>query len=368
MKILHINSYYARDKFYKNLTDILSEHNVKSTVYLPVSRDLSKENFDYGSNTVISKCFNKIDRFLYKYKYSKIYKDIQRKVNILDYDLIHAHALFSNGYVAYKINKKYGIPYFVAVRDTDMNLFFKRFIHLRSLGIKILLNASKIIFIGNEYKNQLIQKYIPLKYKKIILEKSIVIPNGIDQFWLDNKAKSKSFDKFTGIKLLQVGEINKNKNVLTTIKTVKHMRKIGYNISLTVIGKSKSYYIYRKIKKEKNVNFLGYLTKEDLLIQYRNHDIFILPSYTETFGLVYAEAMSQGLPVIYSKGQGFDNQFKDGFAGYAINPSDPNDIAEKIVETLKCYDLISTFNLINVDKFNWNEITRMYLDLYAIKQ
>ena len=38
---------------------------------------------------------------------------------------------------------------------------------------------------------------------------------------------------------------------------------------------------------------------------------FCLPSHAETFGLVYVEAMSQGLPIIY-EGQGFDKQFQDG--------------------------------------------------------
>lgn len=40
-----------------------------------------------------------------------------------------------------------------------------------------------------------------------------------------------------------------------------------------------------------------------------------MPSHKETFGLVYAEAMSQGLPIIYTKNQGFDGQFPDGYVG-----------------------------------------------------
>ena len=40
------------------------------------------------------------------------------------------------------------------------------------------------------------------------------------------------------------------------------------------------------------------------------NDIFVMPSVTELL-LVYAEAMSQGLPVIYTRGQGFDGQFEE---------------------------------------------------------
>ena len=42
-----------------------------------------------------------------------------------------------------------------------------------------------------------------------------------------------------------------------------------------------------------------------------------MPSITETFGLVYGEALSQGLLIIYTKGQGFDGQIKEKLAGYS---------------------------------------------------
>ena len=40
-----------------------------------------------------------------------------------EYSLIHAHSLFSNGYIAMRIKQDYGIPYIVAVRNTDVNTF-----------------------------------------------------------------------------------------------------------------------------------------------------------------------------------------------------------------------------------------------------
>lgn len=57
-----------------------------------------------------------------------------------------------------------------------------------------------------------------------------------------------------------------------------------------------------------------------------------MPSFTESFGLVYAEAMSQGLPVIYSKGQGFDGQFAEGVVGYHVDAHDPEELCENIIK------------------------------------
>ena len=73
--------------------------------------------------------------------------------------------------------------------------------------------------------------------------------------------------------------------------------------TLLIIGSGGSY--AKKIKRLVGVysEFVSYLPetndKNKLLEHYRSCDIFIMPSKTETFGLVYVEAMSQGLPCLY---------------------------------------------------------------------
>ena len=54
-------------------------------------------------------------------------------------------------------------------------------------------------------------------------------------------------------------------------------------------------------------------------------------SIMETFGLVYAEAMSQGLPIIYTKGQGFDEQFDEGKVGYHADCFNIEEIVKRII-------------------------------------
>ena len=92
--------------------------------------------------------------------------------------------------------------------------------------------------------------------------------------------------------------------------------------------------------------------------------MFILPSFKETFGLVYAEAMSQGLPIIYSAGQGFDQQFKDGVVGYPVNNNDPQDIAVKIKEVINNYSEISKACVTKVYKFDWDKVSDNYIKVY----
>jgi glycosyltransferase involved in cell wall biosynthesis len=89
-----------------------------------------------------------------------------------------------------------------------------------------------------------------------------------------------------------------------------------------------------------------------------------MPSFTESFGLVYAEAISQGLPVVYSKGQGFDGQFDEGVVGYHCDANDAGDVAFAIKNVVKKYDVNFFGICVYASKFKWNEICSMYNTIY----
>ena len=74
--------------------------------------------------------------------------------------------------------------------------------------------------------------------------------------------------------------------------------------------------------------------------------------------------MSQGVPVIYTKGQGIDGYFKDGEVGYSVNPKDISDIVKKIKIIIYNYNNISKncYNL--VEKFSWDKIAKIYYNIY----
>ena len=102
-----------------------------------------------------------------------------------------------------------------------------------------------------------------------------------------------------------------------------------------------------------------------LLERYREADVFVMPSFFETFGLVYLEAMSQGLPLIYSKDQGFDGFYTDGRIGYAVNPSDTDGIADKINIIFENYEAISMNCIEEVHGFSWDAIASAYMGIYS---
>ena len=138
----------------------------------------------------------------------------------------------------------------------------------------------------------------------------------------------------------------------------------GIKSTLTVIGKIVDQSEFLKIKDDSRITYLPAMPKEQLIEQYRKHDIFVMPSFTESFGLVYAEALSQGLPVVYSKGQGFDGQFEEGDVGYNCVARDANDVANSIKKIILQFDGIFGKKFKIVKKFFWDSICKQYTQIY----
>lgn len=373
MNILHICSYYPTSKLYSNLTSYLDRKGINNIVYIPIKdekeRNLYNVKFCNQSKLIYSRCFSNLDRINFYNRQKKMYEKLTKIVdNEKNIDLIHAHSLFTNGYMAYKLKKEKNISYIVAVRSTDLELFFKKRIWLRKLGIEILRNASKIVFISESYRNRCIEKYIPNELKSEIYKKSFVIPNGIDDIWFENINAPKTLFKENSnyIKLIYVGQLIKRKNIEKCIFAVKELNNNGFKCKLDIVGRGP---LYNKIIKEelKNKDIIkvhDFKSKEELINMYRQANIFIMPSRRETFGLVYVEAMTQGLPVIYSESEGFDRYFENGYVGFAVNNNDINDICQKVIKIKENYEEISKNCLKNIEKFKWENISDIYIDIY----
>lgn len=364
INILHINTNYEVSSIYPNmLYELNNLPNVSGRLYYPSSskKNISDKNAGFIDKTY---CLKKHDRYFFFRRNKKLLKDVTSIYNFKQYDLVLAYSLFSNGYLAYTLKKKFSIPYIVIVQNTDINFYFKRMLHLRKIGRKILNEAEKVIFISQPYKDMILKKYIKDKDYEMLLSKSEVIPFGIDDFWFENKINNKLKNKNNKLRILYVGKINKNKNIISSAKACEKLLKQGKDVTFTIVGEIKDQKLFKKLRKYKFINYIPFISMDKLLEVYRNNDIFVMPSIKESFGLVYAEAMSQGLPVVYTKGQGFDKHFDDGKIGYSVIPTSINDIANTIVRINDNYEYFSENCLLLVEKFQWKNIAKYYHNIF----
>ncbi|MBM7712761.1 glycosyltransferase family 4 protein [Enterococcus xiangfangensis] len=360
MKVLNLCSYY-NDKFYEKMIDAQIRNKVETLVYYPRKK---QTRFDRESEYVIStEIFDSLDKFFFNRKINKSYGKLTKMIEVNSYDCVHAHTVFSDGAVALKLKSEYNLPYVVSVRNTDVNFFFKyRFLQWRK-GLEILKNARYIICLSSTYKDKILEtckkRNVNINDINIIEKKIRIITNGIDDFFLENQFTQVSALN-QKISILTVGEISKRKNQL---KVCEAIQKLNFECEYTIIGKIKDKSYFKKIIGYKFVKHVPFLEKKELLEYYRNSDVFILPSLTETFGLVYVEALSQNMPIIYSENEGFDRQFEDGLVGKSVKSLDSIDIKEKIefiLENKNSFDK----NFINARKFSWDVITRKQVALY----
>jgi N-acetyl sugar amidotransferase len=370
MKILHISTDYCGTEVYPNIVQNLAAKGIEQVVYVPM-RNISEDgrNKVDGIEYVYSYVLRIWMKIFYFAKIKKMSQDIFAKVDLSQVDLIHTHFLFTDGGTAYLLKKMYGKKYITTIRNTDVNIYFKYFLHARKFGIEVMSNSEAILFLSYAYRDHVFETYVPAELRAELLKKTQVIPNGINKFWLDNKiGEPKSRDHV--VKFIFVGQLSKNKNIH---KIIKILKKFNTTIpcNLSIIGKHGDYtdQILELVQENHTiVTYLGEIQDKNILLNHlRNSSIFIMPSKYETFGLVYIEAMTQGIPCLYSKGQGIDGYFKEGEIGYPIDPDDIQDSINRILKILEDYEEISKKCLKGVSHFNWPDITERYISIYANK-
>ncbi len=284
MKILHIANDFSLTKVHSNLYRTLDQMSVKQVVFNPVREEtpVGANHIDFlvaDSQIVYSKKLRKYHRLLFRRKIAFLYRDLKSKVDLGSIRLMHATTLFSDGALALKIKKTYGIPYIVAVRATDIDVFLKYRPDLAPLVRKILREASRIIFISKSlHHNFLNHKHIQA-YSDELKEKCIVVYNGIDDFWLDN---TRPRQQLRPSKILFVGRMIGRKHLENLALAVIALNERGVACSIDYVGSGgaeKDKIEALSLKHPESIRLLGAIHDKSRLQEvYRDNHIFAMPS------------------------------------------------------------------------------------------
>ena len=205
-----------------------------------------------------------------------------------------------------------------------------------------------------------------------------IIPRGIPSESI--KKEHNRNVKFHGkqIKLLYVGRLSKEKGVDTALKTVGHLiNKFGVrNLTLDIIGEGNEKYeenlhiLSDSLSLKDHVNFKGKLLPEEVLKEYNNYDMLLVPSIWDASPIVLIEAMSQGVPIIATKTGGIPERIKDGKNGLLVPTGDSVRMAEaikKLVDDPSFYEKISRNGIKRVQEEYTNEKIIGKIDNYISK-
>lgn len=286
------------------------------------------------------------------------------KIEVLHvhYAIPHAYA----GYMAKQMLKDEGIdiPMVTTLHGTDITLvgnhpFYKP-------AVTFSINKSDFVTsVSQSLKDDTLKLFN-------IKNEIQVIPNFIE---LD---KIKKEDKSPCQRSVMA---NDEERIITHISNFRKVKRIPDIIAifnkiqkeipakLMMVGegpeKEKAEQLCRELGIQDKVIFFGNSNEIDTILC--QTDLFLLPSKTESFGLVALEAMACGVPVISSNAGGLPEVNKDDFSGYLSEVGDVDGMANNALKILKNQTDLDQFKknaLINAKQFDIKKILPLYEDLY----
>ncbi len=188
---------------------------------------------------------------------------------------------------------------------------------------------DKVLFVNKQLLTRM-QDIVPSHKSQYIGNAIMPTPECSDESLshIKEKIESKNFN------ILSVGNLVDTKGFDILIHAFARVQSQYRDMSLTIIGSGKQ---QKKLVNqilslglEKQINMIPAQPNEIVRNTYKCFDLFALPSYSETFGIVYIEAMEAGLPVIGVRGQGIDGVVRDGVTGLLCEPRNVSDLVSKI--------------------------------------
>ena len=114
-------------------------------------------------------------------------------------------------------------------------------------------------------------------------------------------------------------------------------------------------------------HFVGYLAGEELASAYASADAFIVPSRTETLGLVLLEAMAAGCPVVAARSGGIPDIVTDGVNGYMFDPTDEEGAiaaAQRLFDSGNERETLRRNARLEAERWGWAAATRQLQQYY----
>ena len=256
----------------------------------------------------------------------------EKLMNLDSVDIIHAHKLTFEGYIGYLLSQKFNKPLLISLRQTDFFVLNYRPDLIKK--IKKILKKSEFVLYIAPYMVSRIKRVVGTKFfDEDVKHKLIFQPNIVDRKFTES---SNSFSKNTLFSALVMSKrAVKRKNLKNLFKAIKLTDNLEY--ILHIAGDGEYYqvlkeWVERKYKISNKVRFLGAIANSEMDSYYKSAMAFVLPSFSETFGMVYGESLLNGTPILYSRGTGFDGMFTD--VGVSVNPHSPISIAEGLTQII----------------------------------
>jgi glycosyltransferase involved in cell wall biosynthesis len=295
---------------------------------------------------------------------------LARSPSAHDYDVVHVHVgTDTMGYaLAYAVARRMGLQ-----DRLVMSIYAPRTYAVpRSLGEVITAlscHGADVVFSLSEFSRRDLARAYRLPLSRIVVTYAGVDPSFTTQ--PAERARNED-DPFT---LLFCGRLNgphQQKGLDVLLKSLPTVLR-RHRVVLKVIGTGPRLNQYQRLARDlgvaEQVRFLGFVEHQDMPRHYQQADLFVLPSRRESFGLVLAEAMACGLPVVATRAGAIPEVVEDGTTGALVPPDDPAALASAVLSLLSDRERMKALGAAGAARvarlFTWDMVATRIVKGYA---
>ena len=244
-----------------------------------------------------------------------------------NFDVVHVHALFSFAPVAAaRIARRAGVPYIIrplgVLNRYGMERRWKSIkpLSVRMVEASLLRDAAAVHFTAEQERSEAEWLGIPMR--------SRIVPLGIEA------VPAVSEDEFLrahpGLgprRLLFVSRVDPKKNIEALLEALALCSRADPGISLILCGDGDPAYVSQLKQKAGDLGlhgriaWAGHVEGSMKASAFAAAHLFVLPSFSENFGIAAAEALSAGVPCILGEGVALSSRVQDAGAGLAVAPT-----------------------------------------------
>lgn len=275
--------------------------------------------------------------FLYKLAGWLHFKSVDNviKENKIEFDIIHAHFIWTAGYVGMKLKEKYKKPVVVTGHGFDVYDLPFQSDFWRRITLRILKNVDLVLTVSKKNLKSLYKLGMP-KSEVEILE------NGYDSrlfFPIDkNIVRKKLGINFEGKILVAVGSLEEIKGHKYLVEAIASLNNKFKNLRCYIVGggakESELKTQIEKLKLEEKVYLVGHVSHEKINDWINACDIFVMSSLNEGMPIVMLEALGCGKPFVGTKVGGIPEIICSEDLGLLTKRKDSNELAQTLEKAL----------------------------------
>jgi L-malate glycosyltransferase len=247
-------------------------------------------------------------------------------------DLIHAHVVLPAGHLAVKLGRERGVPVVLTEHSSPFSMHTRRRWERRRT-IETLAAVDGLVSVSEGLRSQMLRVN---KHARVE-----VVGNLVDtEFFAPGPAGKKDLPT----RFLMLGRLDPQKGFRYGLEAAAHLLLRGHSgFHLAIVGEGPARtdlegYVRNRLNhpeyREMRCSFKGELDREGVRRELRASDCLLAPSLHETFGLVVAEALACGKPVITTRCGGIEGLI-DERMGLVVEPGDPFALAGAMLRVMR---------------------------------